>query len=255
MGKDNRWLAQFKDSYINDPKEGGLRAWQALYQCSPRVEGGNVVKREWWKRYSPRDITTFGTTVISVDATFKDKESNDFVAIEVWSKRGAFYYGRYCLNRHMDFPATMQAIRTIRMLFPETLYVLIEDKANGSAIIQTLRHEFPGVIAINPKGGKVSRVNAVSPAIESGNVFLPDGELWTEEFIDQFTGFPAVPHDDMVDACSQALGFLLYSNGDPGELPGTVDARLIEERTQVRQEQEMFLSPALYDPYGSDGVF
>lgn len=255
LGKDNRWLAQFKDSYINDPKEGGLRAWQALYQCSPRVEGGNVVKREWWKRYSPRDITTFGTTVISVDATFKDKESNDFVAIEVWSKRGAFYYGRYCLNRHMDFPATMQAIRTIRRLFPETLYVLIEDKANGSAIIQTLRHEFPGVIAINPKGGKVSRVNAVSPAIESGNVFLPDGELWTEEFIDQFTGFPAVPHDDMVDACSQALGFLLYSNGDPGELPGTVDARLIEERTQVRQEQEMFLSPALYAPYGSDGVF
>ena len=98
-------------------------------------------------------------------------------------------------------------------------------------------------------------MNAVSPAIESGNVFLPDGELWTEEFIDQFTGFPAVPHDDMVDSASQALGFLLYSNGDPGELPGTVDARLIEERTQVRQEQEMFLSPALYDPYGSDGIF
>ena len=254
LGKDNAWLKQFKASYLSDPKEGGLRAWQALYQCSPRVEGGNVVKREWWKMYSPRDITSFGTTVISVDATFKDKESNDFVAIEVWSKRGAFYYLRYCLNRHMDFPATVQAIRTIRRLFPETMYVLIEDKANGSAIIQTVRHEFPGVIAINPKGGKVSRVNAVSPAIESGNVFLPEGELWTEEFIDQFTGFPAVPHDDMVDAASQALSFLLFSHGGDFGLPPQ-DVRLLEERSRVAQEQELFLSPTLYDPYCSGGIF
>jgi len=251
LGKDNEWLAQFKASYLSDPKEGGLRAWQALYQCSPRVEGGNVVKREWWKYYDPKDVTSFGTTVISVDATFKDKETNDFVAIEVWSKRGAFYYLRYCLNRHMDFPATVQAIRTVKRLFPEATYTLIEDKANGSAIIQTLRHEFPGVIAINPKGGKVARVNAVSPAIESGNVLLPEGELWTEEFVDQFTGFPAVPHDDMVDSASQALSFLLFSHGgDFDALP--MSEREIEARSQEEKEQEMFLSPALYDPYGAE---
>ena len=253
LGKDNDWLAQFKASYLTDPKKGGARAWQALYQCSPRVEGGNVVKREWWKYYSPQDITAFGTTVISVDATFKDKESNDFVAIEVWSKRGAFYYGRYCLNRHMDFPATVQAIRLIRKLFPETMYVLVEDKANGSAVIQTLRHEFPGVISINPKGGKVARVNAVSPAIESGNVLLPDGELWTEEFIDQFTGFPAVPHDDMVDACSQALSFLLFSHGGDYGQPEESRAQ-IAERSAMEEERGIFLSGAMYDPYGSDGI-
>ena len=253
LGKDNNWLEQFKASYLADPKKGGLRAWNALYQCAPRVEGGNVVKREWWKYYDPRDITSFGTTVISVDATFKDKESNDFVAIEVWSKRYANYYLRYCLNRHMDFPATVQAIRLIKRLFPETMYILIEDKANGSAIIQTLRHEFVGVIAINPKGGKVSRVNAVSPAIESGNVLLPTGELYTEEFVDQFTGFPAAPHDDMVDSASQALSFMLFSHG--GDLEGTpTDERLLEARAAERQEEAAFLSEGLYDPYDT-GVF
>jgi len=251
LGKDNAWLAQFKASYISDPKDGGLRAWQALYQCSPRVEGGNLVHREWWKRYNPREFNSYGTTVISVDATFKDKESNDYVAIEVWSKRGAFYYCRYCLKRHMDFPATVQAIRLVKKLYPETMYILIEDKANGSAIIQTLRHEFVGVLAVNPKGGKTARVNAVSPAIESGNVFLPEDEPWVNGFIDEFSAFPAAPHDDCVDAASQALSFLLYSSGEALESPVAED-RMIEGRTQAAREQTVFLSPACYDPYGSE---
>ena len=247
LGKDNKWLEQLKDSYINDPASGGLRAWQALYQCSPRVEGGNLVLREWWRYYDPRDINTYPVTVISVDAAFKDAATNDFVAIEVWSKIGACYYCRYCLNRHLDFPETVQAIRTVRGLYPETMYVLIEDKANGSAAIQVLQKEFPGVVPVNPKGGKSARVNAVSPAIESGNVFLPEGEPWAAEMVDQFTAFPAGSHDDMVDACTQALSFLLFSHG------GFADAENEQEkkaREAAEAEQEMFLDDDLYNPYG-----
>jgi len=254
LGKDNAWLGQFKASYLSDPKEGGMRAWQALYQCAPRVEGGNVVKREWWKYYDPADVKGFGTTIISVDATFKDKESNDFVAIEVWSKRGANYYCRYCLNKHLDFPATVQAIRAVRQLFPETMYTVIEDKANGSAIIQTLRSEFVGVIGVNPKGGKVARVNASSPAIESGNVFLPKGALWAEGLVDQFTAFPAAKHDDMVDAASQALSFMLYSSGVESALP-EYSEREVEARALEAKEERAFLSPAMFDPYGVGDLF
>jgi predicted phage terminase large subunit-like protein len=248
LGKDNDWLAQFKASYLADPSQGGLRAWQALYNCSPRIEGGNMVKREWWKFYRLNDITAFGTTVISVDATFKDLDTNDFVAIEVWGKLNNNYYLRYCLKKHLNFPNTMQAIRLLKRLFPETQYILVEDKANGSAIIQTLRSEFVGVIAITPKGGKISRVNAVSPAIESGNVFLPEHELWTEDFIDEFTRFPNGEHDDMVDACSQALNWMIFTRGglDP-ELPA--EQRLLQE--SLAYEQNMFLSGALYDVYGT----
>ena len=38
---------------------------------------------------------------------------------------------------------------------------------------QVLRHDIAGIIPITPEGGKVARVNAVSGAIESGNVYLP----------------------------------------------------------------------------------
>lgn len=248
LGKDDHWLAQFKESYINDPKKGGLRAWQALYQCSPRVEGGHIILRQWWKYYDPTEIKDFGTTVISVDATFKDGEKNDFVAIQVWGKKVIDYYLRYSLNKHLDFPGTVQAIRTMKKLFPDTRYILVEDKANGSAIIQTLQHEFIGVVGITPKGGKVSRLNAVAPAIESGHVFLPKDEVWTEEFIDQFTAFPAGQHDDMVDACTQCLGFLLYSTG-------SAYADLDEGRRELEAvneiDREILTGDEIYDVYGT----
>jgi predicted phage terminase large subunit-like protein len=177
------------------------------------VEGGNIIKREWWRSYDPKNAPRFATSVISVDAAFKGGEANDFVAIEVWSKSGNDYYLRYCLNRHMDFPETLQAIRTVRTLYPEALAVLVEDKANGSAIIQTLQREM-FCVPVNPLGGKEARVNAVSPAIESGHVYLPQGEEWVSAFVDQFTAFPAGKHDDMVDSATQALSYLLHASGE-----------------------------------------
>ena len=113
----------------------------------------------------------------------------------------------------MDFPATLAAIRSVRQLYPRAMAVLIEDKANGSAIIQTLQKEM-FCIAVEPKGGKVARVNAVSPAIESGHVYLPKGESWVSAFVDQFTAFPAGKHDDMVDSATQALSYLLHASGE-----------------------------------------
>jgi predicted phage terminase large subunit-like protein len=250
LGKDAAWLKQFKEGYVSDPKQGGLRAWQALYQCSPRVEGGNMVRREWWKYYNSEEVRDFGTTVISVDAAFKGKENNDFVAIQVWSKRGNDYYLRYSLNQHLEFPETVQAILTAKRLFPETRYVLIEDKANGSAIIQTLQRQIIGVVGITPKGGKVARVNAVAPAIESGHVYLPADTLWAEALVEQFTAFPAGAHDDMVDACSQCLGYLLFASGTHTQLP---EARLREIADEASVASALTSSSAFeaYEQYGS----
>ena len=250
LGKGKVWLDQMKASYMADPKKGGMRAWQALYQCCPRVEGGNLILREWWKYYDIESVSDFGTTVISVDATFKGKETNDFVAIQVWSKRGIDYFLRYAIKKHMDFPATLQAILMTKKLFPEALYVLIEDKANGSAIIQTLQSRMLGVIGINPKGGKVSRVNAIAPAVESGHVYIPNNAAWAEDFVDEFTAFPNAPHDDQCDAASQALTFLLYRNGGFGDIP-LEQRRAIAEESQVT---EVLTDARMYDVYGgTDG--
>jgi len=253
LGKDNNWLADFKQSYINDPK-GGQRAWTALYQCSPRVEGGNLIHRDWWRFYDPEDRTLmYGTELISVDAAFKDKDTSDYVSIQVWGKRKGDYYLKYCLNQHLDFPHTIQALKTVKALNPNARTILIEDKANGSAIIQTLQHE-PNmyVVPINPQGGKVSRVNAIAAAIESGHVYLPTPEKapWVVDFIDQFTAFPNGTHDDMIDACSQALSRLIYSNGDYEPV------EITEQEQQYRREIAEFNDmDMLFSPYGQSGAW
>ena len=235
LGKDNQWLTDFKASYISDP-HGGQRAWTALYQCSPRQEEGNLVRRDWWKYYDPEEQIQFGTEIISVDASFKGDDSSDYVSIQVWGKRAQDYYLRYCLNKRLNFPDTVEAIKTIYRLFPRARTVLIEEAANGPAIIQTLQREM-FIIPVTPLGGKISRVNAISPAIESGHVFLPDPAKapWVSDYIDQWTAFPNSKYDDMVDATSQALARMIYSSGEVWE---------------EKKEQPVFDVDRLFNPYG-----
>ena len=81
---------------------------------------------------------------------------------------------------------------------------------NGAAILQTLQKEL-FVVPVTPQGGKVARVNAVSAAIESGHVYVPAPHEapWVYDYLEQWSVFPNAPHDDMVDASSQALSYLL----------------------------------------------
>lgn len=212
IGKGDAWLSDFKKTFTT---EQGVRSWNALYQGRPTSAEGNLLKREWWQFYAYRDyadrMLVFDTMILSVDATFKDQQQNDFVAIECWGKKGADMYLVDLINEHLSFSDTMRAIVGMKAMYPSVGAILIEDKANGSAIIQILRSKIPGIIAVLPDGGKEARVSAVSPAIEAGNVYLPRDRAFTGMFIDQCASFPNGKHDDMVDSLSQALARLLFT--------------------------------------------
>lgn len=65
----------------------------------------------------------------------------------------------------------------------------------------------PGLIPVEPSGSKEARAAAVSPAIEAGNVWLPDPSIapWVGDLIEEAAAFPKGGHDDQVDALTQAL--------------------------------------------------
>lgn len=208
IGKDNKWLQAFKASYTD-----GMRAWNALFQGRPTSEEGNMFKREWWRFYDclPEHLPL---KVISVDATFKDNADSDFVAIEVWGKLNADFYLIDMLKRRMDFPDTLKAIKAMNAKYPDRHSILIEDKANGPAIIAMLKHEISGIIPIEPQGSKIARANAVTGIIESGNVYLPRYADFTSEFIEEHAAFPNGVNDDLVDSCTQFLNKYKFFGAD-----------------------------------------
>jgi predicted phage terminase large subunit-like protein len=107
----------------------------------------------------------------------------------------------------MGFVETKSAIRDMSSRWPNTSAILIEDKANGSAIIDELRRELPGVIPIEPEGGKTSRAWACTAQVEAGQIYIPEMAPWAEDFLLECSMFPAGAHDDMVDAMTQVLNW------------------------------------------------
>ena len=211
LRKNNAWLHDFKSTFIT--QEAGIRSWYALYQGHPTVKEGNILKKEWWQYYSRdehfRNGVKYDTMMMSVDASFKDGEKNDYVAITVWGRIGARIYLVDLVNEHLNFMATVQKIKVLRAKYPSIGLTLIEDKANGTAIIQMLKNEVMGVVPVSPDASKEARVNAISFYIEAGNVFLPKEPKWTFDFVEQCAKFPNDKHDDMVDSMSQCLARLV----------------------------------------------
>lgn len=152
-------------------------------------------------------------TVISVDCSFKETKSSDFLAAQVWSRVGPDYFLLDQVHARMGFSDTLNAIRSLWAKWPEALAVLVEDKANGSAVVDVLKREISGVIAMKPEGGKESRVRAIEPLFAAGNVHFPDpfAAPWVVETVDEIVGFPNAPHDDRTDAMSYALPYLQRS--------------------------------------------
>ena len=208
IGKGNAWLKEYKEGLVS--REGSM-TWNALFQGRPTAMEGNVIERDWWEYYE--ETPQINTWVMSVDASFKDEEQSDFVAIQVWGKNGADIYLIDAVKKHLSFPDTIVEIRRLRAMYPECTTTLIEDRANGSAIIRMLRYEMTGIIPVQPIGSKMARVQAILGAIESGNVHLPKHKRFTGDFVEECSAFPNSAHDDQVDAMSQALNRLIYQRG------------------------------------------
>lgn len=224
--KDNTWLANAKKLII---AADGEYTWNALYQGHPSGQNGNLFARQSWKLYDRSLFTMEQCTYVqlSIDATFKQTETSDMVAIELWVIYDNEIWLRKLINKRMGFIDTVNKIKALVKEFPMIDEIVIEDKANGPAIIETLQYVegMAPIIAVNPKGGKYSRAQAISPFVQMGRVhvftdFTPDEVIDIEQttnkvllpheaFIEQFARFPFAKHDDMVDAGSQGLTRLI----------------------------------------------
>src|ERR1019366_78083 len=92
--------------------------------------------------------------------------------IGVIGVKGRKRYVLNVVNAHLDAAATEAEIRRQREVHRPICAVIIEDKANGPAVIQRLRVNVPGVIAINPEGGKTARMFAAAAEWQAGDWYV-----------------------------------------------------------------------------------
>jgi predicted phage terminase large subunit-like protein len=184
---------------------GSYGAAGQLQQRPSPLEGG-FLKRAWWKFYRETPAK-FDEVFQSWDLTFKGALTSDFVVGQVWGVRGAECYLLDRLRDRLDFPSSINAIRALSAKWPQATAKVVEDKANGPALIATLKGEVPGIVSFLPEGSKEARAHAVTPMIEAGNVYLPDPSIapWVHDFVEECAAFPTGAHDDQVDAMTQAL--------------------------------------------------
>lgn len=215
------------------------RIWSALYQGRPSPESGDVWMRPWWRRYQTMLWTADGLgyrvecdeMIMSWDFAFKDTKASDYVVGQVWARRGADVFLLDQVRRRLSFTDSVTALQSMRERWPQARAILIEDKANGPAVISMLRSKVPGLIPVEPDGSKYARANAVAPYIQSGNVHLPSADVAlfdVEELIEEAAAFPNGAHDDMVDATSQALSRLYIDGQGAAAWLAYMDRRLAE---------------------------
>lgn len=202
-----------------------LRA--ALLQQRPSNAEGELIKRAWWQYYTGRPPQP-DEWLITWDSAFKGADSSDWCVGAVWCRQGANVYLIDLVRGRMDYPTFKQSVVSLARKWPEARTILIEDTANGPAVMAELRRSIMGIVPFSPQGSKESRVHAVSGVIEAGNVWLPDpgvqehpehgGRMvdrsFVHDFVNELSAFPTGAHDDQVDVTTMAL--LRWSNaGNP----------------------------------------
>lgn len=152
---------------------------------------------------------------VSVDATFgsvSDAASN--VGLGAIGVKGAQLFVLDDRTEAMTYPQTKAAVRKMFEDYPAARKFLIEKKANGQAILDELSAEIPGMIAVEPEGGKIARAHAMSPRYEAHQVYVLEGAAWVAKHVDEISVFPNGKKDDRVDMMSQLVIHLMDTSSN-----------------------------------------
>jgi predicted phage terminase large subunit-like protein len=245
---------------------GSFRSAGQLQQ-RPAAAEGELLKRTWWQFYPPEylhhndtgALPRFTRIVSSWDTAFEDKNSSDYVVGQIWGLHRADRYLLWSYRQHANLNATTDAMRRAyawaKERWPRAAHtILIEKSANGTEIINILKRELPGVLPVTVSTDKITRAIAASPALESGNVYVPGHAAadtaagyhapdWVANLIEEAATFPHGRHDDQVDALSQAI------NWANKQATGTIRVLVPRRRFPINDHALGYPSPTTPSPF------
>lgn len=200
----------------------GSVQYAGQYQQTPAPAEGVIFRREWLHNFfdlAPRQ----SMLIQSWDMAFVKSEGSAKVAGFVMGKNGADIYVHDLINDKMTFTESVAAVRTLTGKWPKARAKVVENKANGPAIVDTLKKEISGMVEFNPKGSKEERALSVTPYFEAGNIHFPNPltHPWVNDLIQDLLMFPKGTYKDTTDALVQGILYLVdrMSTSGPPKMP------------------------------------
>ena len=230
-------------------RDAGPKNWDCQQNQKPHPVGGKEFEPGWLLHRFRRLIASLVERwVVSIDCSFKDGPNTDFVSIQLLAKIGPYFYVVEELTDRMSWnelkAAALEFVTKWRNLGVPILDVVIEEAANGYALCEELKKKVSGVVAWDPKAGKVERARATTGVWSAGQVQLPAEDAvivldfgkgkpiiihlrphWVSDYVYQHKSFPKPNvHDDSVDATSQGILYLEDFRTKPKGLPNVAVA-------------------------------
>ena len=220
------WEERHSLQRLHDVEQRSPRTFAALYQQRPVINGGNIVKRDWFKHISIAEFKRIyheEPIVFFLDTAYTDKTQDDPSGIIATCKIGNDLYITHAQKVLMRFPDLLRFIPEYAKQhgYSRRSSIRIEPKANGISVIDQLKATTGlNVVATpSPKDSKETRLYAASPTVESGRVILVDG-AWNEPFMDEVCGFPSNLHDEYVDILGYAIDYHIANPFKPIDKAG-----------------------------------
>lgn len=215
---DTLWPQRFGD-YQKLKFQVGSSVFETQYLQNPVASDKTIIKQNLIIEKNINEVPSYENASLiyaSHDFPIKDKEDSDFVGSVLAYRVNQTIYIIDCLEKKLAFTKSIEYVKHLHAIHGGIVQI-IEDKANGSPIIQQLQDEISGIQPYNPKtSSKSQRLESASLYMESKNVIFVKDE-WNEEtkqyelsenlknLKERLLNFPFVRHDDIVDAFSMLI--------------------------------------------------
>lgn len=215
------WPERFGD-YSTLRYQVGESIFQTQYLQKPIASDRTVIKPDMIVEKDTIDVPPMESADIvyaSHDFPVKDKDTSDYLGSVLAYKIGSTIYIVDCLEKRLAFVKSVNYVKHLDEVFPGIIQV-IEDKANGSPILQQLQDEVAGMQAYQPgTASKMQRLESASLYMQSKNVVFVKTEFNKEtnqyqlsdslqNLKNRLLAFPFVEHDDITDAFSMLILFV-----------------------------------------------
>lgn len=216
---DYLWPERFGD-YSSIKASVTSDAWNSQYLQKPQFSDKTIIKEDMIIERDAcdcPDITQAETIYASHDFPVKDKEKSDFLGSILAYKVGMTLYIVDCLEKRMAYVKSIEYVTNLDNAYPGIVQI-IEDKANGSPILQQVKDTVAGLQAFQVgTKSKVQRLESASVYINNvvfvrkGYNKLKGAYYLLEPLLNlknRLIAFPFVQYDDIVDAFSQLCEFV-----------------------------------------------